>query len=335
MPTNKNASYRYRVIDNCLKNTGRKWTLQDLIDTVSEKINEDFGITKGVSKRTIQGDISIMKSIPPRGYDAPIVCENGCYYYDDPDFSINNSPLNEKDISALEEAIAIFRQFATIPVFEDLQSMIMKLEGKMLSNNDHKRKIIDFEKIENVKGTNFIKQLYENIKNKHVIDVKYRPFTSNKSLEMTIHPYLIKEYNNRWFLIAYNEEIGKMSHLALDRIVSFNTTGASFIISKEFDEKIYFDNIVGITLPENAKPDLTELHFSSARAPYIKTKPLHKSQKILKEDETGLNISLNMVINKELITLLLGFGKDLKVIKPLSLQTEIREILSDTIKKYK
>jgi hypothetical protein len=66
MATNKNASYRYRVIDNCLKNTARKWTLDDLIETISEKLEEDLGIYKGVSKRTVQSDISIMRSMYPR-----------------------------------------------------------------------------------------------------------------------------------------------------------------------------------------------------------------------------------------------------------------------------
>ena len=83
MATNKNASYRYRVIDNCLKNTARKWTLNDLIKTISEKLDEDLGIYKGVSKRTVQNDISIMRSMYPRGFDAPIVCKDGNYYWDD------------------------------------------------------------------------------------------------------------------------------------------------------------------------------------------------------------------------------------------------------------
>jgi len=334
MATNKNASYRYRVIDNCLKNTARKWTLNNLIEVISEKLEEDFGIYKGVSKRTIQGDINIMRSMYPRGFNAPIVCKDGNYFYGDPDYYINNSPLNERDINVLQEAIDIFKQFESIPVFEDLNSMVLKLEGKILTNKENKRKIIDFEKLENVKGIKLIKPLYEFIKNKQVIEIIYLPFTRNESQTMVIHPYLLKEYNNRWFLIGYNEELKKMSHLALDRIQTFNTSDIPFMLCKEFDEDLYFNNILGITLPENERPELIELVFSHERATYIKTKPIHTPQKIIKEDETGLTIQLTLVINKELISLLLGFGKDVKVIKPESLKRGIKEILSNAIKKY-
>ncbi len=334
MATNKNASYRYRVIDNCLKNTARKWTLNDLIETISEKSGEDLGIYKGVSKRTVQNDISIMRSMYPRGFDAPIICKDGNYSYKDHDYSINNSPLNERDISALQEAIDIFKQFESIPVFEELNSMVLKLEGKILTNKENKRKIIDFEKVENVKGIKLIRPLYEFIKDKQVIKIIYRPFNKDENLTMIIHPYLLKEFNNRWFLIGYNEEFKKMSHLPLDRIQTFTRTDISFKVSKEFNENIYFNNILGITLPENAKPELIELAFTHNRAPYIKTKPIHSSQKIVKEDETGLIIQLKLVINKELISLLLSFGKDINVIKSESLKRDIEEILSSAIRNY-
>ncbi len=334
MATNKNASYRYRVIDNCLKNTARKWTLNDLIETISEKLEDGLSIYKGVSKRTVQNDISIMRSMYPRGFDAPIVCKDGNYSYKDPYYSINNSPLNERDIDALQEAIDIFKQFESIPVFEELNSMVLKLEGKILTDKDDKRKIIDFEKVENVKGIKLIKPLYEFIKNKQVVEIIYRPFNRDESLIMVIHPYLLKEFNNRWFLIGYNEELKKMSHLALDRIQTFTKTDIFFRISKEFNENLYFNNILGITLPENTQPELIELSFSPDRAPYIKTKPIHQSQIIIKEDEEGIIIQLKLVINKELISLLLSFGKDINVIKPESLKMEIKEIISVAIKKY-
>jgi predicted DNA-binding transcriptional regulator YafY len=334
MATNKNASYRYRVIDNCLKNTARKWTLNNLIEVISEKLEEDLWILKGVSKRTVQNDISIMRSMYPRGFDAPIVCKDGFYFYDDPEYSINNSPLNESDIDALQEAIAIFRQFKSIPVFEELNSMILKLEGKILSEKDDRRNIIAFEKVENVKGINYIKPIYGFIKDKKVIEVSYQPFSLNEKLGMIIHPYLVKEYNNRWFLIGYNEELGKMSHLALDRIQAIHSSERSFMVKKEFDENLYFNNILGITLPENAKPEKIELSFTPERAPYIKTKPIHTSQKIIKEDEYTIKVQLTLVINKELMSLLLSFGKDVKVIKPLRLKEVIKEILAEARNKY-
>ncbi len=335
MATNKNTSYRYRIIDNCLKNTARKWTLNDLIGTISEKLEEDFGIYKGVGKRTVQDDIRIMRSMPPMGFDAPIICTDGHYSYDDPNYSINNSPLNEKDINKLKEAISLFRQFESIPLFEELSGMMLKIEGKLHTDSANNRKIIDFEKVENAKGTIFIKPLYKSIKDKQVVEVNYRPFGSNENLPMLIHPYLLKEYNNRWFLIGFNDKLEKMSHLALDRILSISESGIAFKKSGQFNESLYFNNILGITLPENAKTETIQLHFTPNRAPYIKTKPIHPSQKTITEDETGLYIQLELIINPELISHLLSFGKDIHILKPDNLRSEIHAILSESLKKNK
>ncbi len=334
MPTNKNASYRYRVIDNCLKNTGRKWTLDDLIDEISIRLEDDFGKATGISKRTIQGDISIMKSMRPRGFDAPIDCKDGYYSYNDPDYSIENNPLNEQDIHNLEEAIEILKQFKNIPILTDLQEMVIKLEGIIPEKKQKGRKSIDFETNENLKGLSFIDPIYKAIKNGQVLSIEYLPFTHTENLKMTIHPYLLKEYHNRWFLIGFNDELKKISHLALDRIELFDLADHKFILTKEYNESVYFENVLGITIPENAKPELIELKFTPERAPYIKTKPIHHSQKIIQENENGIIVRLNLVVNKELISELLSYGKDLTVIKPVSLEGIIKDDLLKGIHNY-
>jgi predicted DNA-binding transcriptional regulator YafY len=334
MPTNKNASYRYRVIDNCLKNTGRKWTLDDLMDKISTRLEEDFGKVTGISKRTVQGDISIMKSMRPRGFDAPIVCKDGFYLYDDPDYSIENNPLNEQDIKNLREAIELLKQFKNIPILTDLQEIVLRLEGIIPEKKQGGRKLIDFEANEKLKGLSLIDPIYKAIKNMQVLKVEYLPYTYTENLKMIIHPYLLKEYHNRWFLIGYNNELKKISHLALDRIESFDFADQDFILTKEYNESLYFENVLGITIPENAKPELIELKFTTERAPYIKTKPIHHSQKIIQENEYGIVVQLNLVVNKELISELLSYGKDLTVIKPVSLEEMIKDDLQKTIHRY-
>ncbi len=325
MPTNKNASYRYRVIDNCLKNKGRKWSLDDLIEEISFRLEEDFGNTTGISKRTVQTDIGIMKSMRPRGFDAPIVCKDGYYGYDNPDYSIENNPLNEQDIQNLQEAIDILKQFKNIPVMTDLQEMVFKLEGIIPEKIQKGRKLIDFETNENLKGLLHIDPIYKAIKNRQVLKIEYLPFTHTENLKMIIHPYLLKEYRNRWFMIGYNEELEKISHLALDRINSLNIADHKFILFKNYDESVYFENVLGITIPEKAKPEIIELKFTPERAPYVKTKPIHHSQKIIQETDKGIVVQLNLVVNKELISELLSYGKDIKVLKPESLVNIIKD----------
>lgn len=94
MPANKNALIRYRVIDQCLRNRYKRWTI----------------IRKGVSLRTVQSDIQMMRS-NKLGYNAPIeVYEQKYYRYADPNYSIDKALLEEKDIRLIEKAIALLER---------------------------------------------------------------------------------------------------------------------------------------------------------------------------------------------------------------------------------
>jgi hypothetical protein len=105
MPANKNALIRYKTIDRCLRNRFRRWTIEDLTDACSAALNEMEGISKGVSIRTVQGDLQIMRS-DKLGYEAPIEVYDRIYYrYADPDYSINGMPLTEDDCRLLKLAV--------------------------------------------------------------------------------------------------------------------------------------------------------------------------------------------------------------------------------------
>ena len=110
MPANRNALIRYRTIDNCLRNRFRKWTLNDLIDACSDALYEYEGIDKGVSRRTVQADIQVMRS-DKLGYNAPIiVLEKKYYTYEEKEYSITNIPLTQQDLGKLSEAVEMLKQ---------------------------------------------------------------------------------------------------------------------------------------------------------------------------------------------------------------------------------
>ena len=107
MPANKNALIRYKTIDRCLRNRFRRWTIDDLTEACSEALYEMEGILKGVSVRTVQGDLQIMRS-DKLGYNAPIEVYDRIYYrYADPDYSISDTPLTEEDCDLLKEAVEL------------------------------------------------------------------------------------------------------------------------------------------------------------------------------------------------------------------------------------
>ena len=126
MPANKNALIRYKTIDRCLRNRFRLWTIDDLTEACSDALYEMEGITKGVSVRTVQGDLQIMRS-DKLGYNAPIeVFDKIFYRYADPDYSINEMPLTEDDCRLLSRAVEMLDDDgkATLNEVRDVLSLV-------------------------------------------------------------------------------------------------------------------------------------------------------------------------------------------------------------------
>lgn len=126
MPANKNALIRYKTIDRCLRNRFRRWTIDDLTEACSAALREMEGITKGVSVRTVQGDLQMMRS-DKLGYNAPIEVFDRVYYrYADPNYSINGMPLTEDDCRLLRQAVEMLDDDgkATLGEMRDVLSLV-------------------------------------------------------------------------------------------------------------------------------------------------------------------------------------------------------------------
>lgn len=312
MPTNKHASFRYRVLNDCFRR-GRRLTFEELIEEVSSKMYEAFGVRQGVSKRTIQYDISLMRSAPPRGFDAPIDCVDGAYFYSDRSFSIEQKPLSEKDITAIKEALAVLKQFNGLPQFRALADSLNRLEG-WVSFPD--TSIIQFETNELAAGTEWLEQLYRSILDSVALEVVYHPFQATEPYALTLHPYYLREYRNRWFVFGLNGEQGTIHTLALDRIKSLHPAHKSFLPNTVFDPAVFFQDLIGVTRPEGAMPVNIEFQTTELLSKYLITKPLHPSQKILRQNGTSVEFSIFVIPNYELYSELMRFGKALSVLAP-------------------
>lgn len=129
MPVNKNALIRYKTLDRCLRNKYRRWTLDDLVEACSDALYEMEGITRGVSVRTVQADMQVMRS-DKLGYNAPIEVYDTKYYrYADPDYSINDSPLDEDMYELVEQAVDMLKA-QNAP--GELGAILSKVKDKLL-----------------------------------------------------------------------------------------------------------------------------------------------------------------------------------------------------------
>lgn len=319
MPTNKHAAFRYRVLNACFRRQ-RRWTLDDLMEEVGEQLYEAFGTRTGISKRTIQGDINLMRSAPPRGFEAPIVVEDGAYFYEDRNFSIENKPLTDGDVAAIKEALAVLRQFNGLPQFQALADTLNRMEGWA---KYPERAIIQFETNDQVAGTEWLGLLYEGALHGKALHVTYHPFTAEEPYPLVFHPYHLREYRNRWFAFGLNETEDTIHTLALDRIQAIKASRKRYQPNTRFDPTTYFHDLIGVTRPSGAEPVEIVFETTVLLSKYLETKPLHTSQRLLRRDSNSALFSIRVIPNYEMSSELARFGKALRVTEPESVRAAL------------
>ncbi len=326
MAINKMALIRYKTIDQCLRNRQRRWRLEDLIEKVAEALYEYEGITSGVSKRTIQADIQLMRS-DKLGYNAPIIVKDRKYYsYEEPDYSINHTKITNTDIDKMNEIVSILRQMNGFDYFDDMNDIIARLENSLNKSAHSAQSFIQLEGNKLLKGLEHILPLYQAIKKQIALLINYQSFKANQARQAVYSPYLLKEYRNRWFLIAQPHKGSALVTLALDRIIDFmEMTSRDYTPYTGIDFERYFEDTIGVTKSQKDRASKVILWVDSYNAPYVLTKPIHASQQVLQQDETGLTIRLDVVLNFELEREILGFGECMKVLGPRILIKRIRD----------
>jgi len=320
MPVNRNALIRYKTIDTCLRNKYRRWTLEDLIDACSDALYEYEGIEKGISKRTIQMDIQMMRS-EKLGYNAPIVVYDNKYYtYEDEDYSITNTPLSEQDLKTMSEAVEVLRQFKGFSYFSEMGDIVSRLEDHVTSARQKTVPVIDFEKNESLKGLNYLDTIYHAIINKQTLHIKYRSFRARSANTFVFYPYLLKEYRNRWFVFGLKGGSQGLYNLALDRIHAIEVSKEPYRENTLFDPLTFFEDLVGVTKNVGMKAEKVRFWVDKQNAPYVQTKPFHKSQQLVETNEDGsMLFEIEVVINQELQREFFGYANTIKVLSPPSL----------------
>lgn len=335
MSKNKLALLRFKTIDQCLRNRQRKWTLEQLVEAVSDALYEYEGIDSGVGVRTIQLDIQNMRS-DKLGYNAPIVVTDKKYYsYEDKNYSITNANISPQDLEKINDVVKILNQFKGFSYFEDMSEIVTKLENKIISKKNKQETFIQFEKNDLLKGLEWLDPLMNAVKNKTTLDIDYQSFNAKTPSKETVFPYLLKEYRNRWFLLCRNNKRKVINILALDRIIGITENVKEiFKEADDFDVTTFFDDAIGVTKSLNQKTQKIILKANRKIAPYILTKPIHASQTILKHDENELIFSIDVVVNFELEREVLGYGESLMVLSPRAFKQRIVDRIGFMAKMY-
>lgn len=340
---------RYMVLDKLLSNRYHEYTMDDLLDKVNERLT-DLSISN-VGIRCLEKDIAFLK-----GENSPFMAEIESYYkdvdnghqtvrkhclrYADPSFSIFHKDLSDEEEYLLSQALSLLGQFDGLPNLEELERLKLSLSPRRM------HQIVSFTKNPLEHSTLFA-ELFTAISQKQVIELHYHTFSQKDAdLCILLHPYLLKEYNRRWYLFGIADNDGKMLNFSLDRIHEVKPMPALKYREYEGHLDEWFDHIIGITHYDD-RPLLHILFWVSDRSmDYVATKPLHESQIHYQgEDEAafrqqypqlqgGAYFSIDCIENYELLRELTSFGDDLIVVSPNEIKTKIIARISAMDEKY-
>ena len=325
----KNAIIRYKILDSLLSNRNRYYSTLDLLEKVNEALVLDG--MEPVSRRCIEKDLNALECAP---YEAVIERvwrdHKRCIRYEEEGFSIFTKKLTEEEENVLSEVLNTIGKFDGIDTFESLESLKKRLDIK-----DHRR-IIWFDSNPFLAKRSMIGHLFTAISNKQVLALKYHSFRNAETLDAIVYPYLLKEYNKRWFLIASKLD-GSIRNFALDRIEGFKPMPGMEYVEQDEDLESRFDDIVGVTLRDDREVEDILVWVSDSSYQYVVTKPLHGSQRNVKGEEDaklrekypalqgGRFFKLQCIPNYELEQLMMYMMDQLVVLQPATLSDAIKD----------
>ncbi len=354
MPANKNAMTRYKILDELLSNRYHNYSLDDLTEEVNKRFSEMYPDTNGVVRRTIEKDINYLEYEGPFMVDIVRYSVSGynqekqksftkqCLRYANPSFSIFKKEMTDDEEYLLREALSLLGQFNGLPNLDSLEGLRLGLGVR--SNS---RRIISFTR-NPLENSNLIGELFTAISQRQVVKLSYHQFSDkNTILETNVHPYMLKEYNRRWYLSAAAETDMKILTFGLERIDKVTPLPSHKYVEYQGDIEEFFDDIIGVTNFVEKSVEHILFWVSDKSKDYVATKPLHDSQKYYRGDKEieyhakyptlqgGAFFSIDCKENYELLRELTSFGKELLVLEPTSIQRSICENISSVIEEYR
>lgn len=264
---------------------------------------QDDNLQIGFSKRTLQRDIREIRNV--FGIDIEYSKAQRGYYI----------LQNENENMNFQRMMEAFDMFNSLNLAHDLAPYI-QLE---------KRK---------PQGTENLYGLLHAIKNRLQIRFTYQKFWEDNLSQRRVEPYALKEFKNRWYIMAKDSKDDNIKSFALDRLTNLEITNQAYQYPDNYSIEERYRYCFGIIGPNGEEPKDIILSFDPFQGKYIKTLPLHDTQRILVDNDIEMKIQLKLCVTHDLIMELLSFGDDMKVVEPQSLADEIKQAHEKAYRQY-
>lgn len=333
MAQGKNAYIRYKVLDRCFRDSRRHYYIEDLVEACNEELYNYDG--SSVSERTIREDIHFMQRQAGGGVplERKMDGHRAYYMYSDRNFSIQNLPMSQSEAEMLSDTIQMLSRFKGLPNQEWLNATLVQMKSTF-NIGQAKASYVSFSQNEDLKGLKYFTPLYESIVSQHVLSLEYHKF-GGPSYNRIIHPYQLRQYNNRWFLVGKEPTVSEKLPIVvvpLDRIDNYKILENEKFSPLKGDVEAYFKDMVGVSpkFGESCQHIVFKAYHPADS--YIVTKPIHHSQRVVERHEDYTILSLDLIPTYEFETIMLTYADKCEILEPLDLREKIKERAKNIVK---
>jgi predicted DNA-binding transcriptional regulator YafY len=327
MIAQKNPAARYRIIDQCLRNRLKPYpTMEDLIRAI-----QFDGIRTSLS--TVQKDIKIMKEPFPDGFGAPIKYskKHSGYFYEDPNYTLKGVPLSDDELDSLKDALDAVKKIGAMRMHATFRNAVNKItatfehEPSTEQKEEVPRKTVFYEEAPRSTGTDYLELFMNAVKRNIPMSMVYYSYQKKRFQCTVVHTLFIKEFQDRWYVVAYSEKHQAVRVFGLDRVYDPVMVNIPFQFTPR-EAYAHFEEMYGVTPLKDLTPITTVFTANPKRSNYLRAVPLHKTQQILKINENGSRqFSYELILTEEWLERLLSMGNSIKVEKPKWLVTLINQ----------
>ncbi len=322
MPVTKNPYLRYKAIDARLRNRQKPLpTIQDLIQACAKETEQEPSLD------TVVKDIKNMRY----SFHAPIdYCRSKrVYEYTDDTYRFDGVGLMEQDINSIKNAIELIQSIGSSRVsgqFEHAMEKVLTAYREKFPQGNFKRQFIQTDAAKDFRGFQHFDLFFRAIKDRIPVSIVHYSYSKHKFTSRIIHPMLLKEFDNRWYVVAFSEEHNEIRTFGFDRIHDPVCVQGDFRGEQGPDAVSYFQNIYGIYPIENQDIQSILIDISPQELAYFRSYPIHESQQFVRVQNSGrARIKLNLIPSFELIRLLRSFGSTIRIVEPEWLRLEVNE----------
>jgi predicted DNA-binding transcriptional regulator YafY len=333
MPVSKKALFRYKILNSFLQSR-KGYSIKELTDLVNEemgKLEEPGKATKTVSDRMIRIDIENMQSI------FPVVIgkrDGNKYYYEDSSDSIDNINISEQDKTAISLAVGVFSRFKGTPIYEKFSDAVTRIMANSVIrkiNTSDTRNIVQVAEVSENSGIEWLETIYNAIVEKKALKLEYKNFGKKTSIRV-ISPYMLKEYRNKWYMIAYVHGLDKPDKTLLhklSRIIDIQPADDKYEEDPTFNGNKYFKYTLGVFHKHAEEPIDVKLKLrEKSIITLFSEDKVHPTQELIPISEDEATLEMRVYNSPELETFILGYGEAIEVIEPEILKEKIINRLS-------